>query len=279
MSYIPRVTQLDAGHLDDQLVELIKQQILDATRFLEPGLLQRLLPELELILRSWIFKYSVYDKKTTFGQQMLSLRYCEDNFSKSKLFWYFVYSVGLKYLKERAVYSFTDKTRLQNFIMSLETLYSICDVLNFLRFIKSGKYPTVRDYILGLKMSADKITREDLTDLAWTRELLWNNFIELIGTIISLMNIFGLKGHLQGLMKYAWWRKPATAITPLGPPVMTVNTVCGICSCNPVIPHVMGCSHVFCFYCITANKSADKDFPCPHCNYNGSEVTKFVVIS
>lgn len=108
---------------------------------------------------------------------MLSLKYKQDFFSRSKLFWYYGYTVGLKYVRERAIYSFTTNTKLQNFMNTLDTFQVFGDVLNFLRFIKNGKHPVLIDFILGLELSADKLTREDLSDLSWTRELLWHNSI------------------------------------------------------------------------------------------------------
>lgn len=143
----------------------------------QPQYIQPLLPELELLIRTWIFKYSVCDQKCTFGQQMLSLNYQSDNFSRSKLCWYYGYTIGLKYLRERAIYSFTSNTKVQNFVNKLETFQLIADILNFCRFIQTGKYPVLIDFILGLELSAEKLTREDLTDFSWTRELLWHNFI------------------------------------------------------------------------------------------------------
>lgn len=150
----------------------------------QPGILQPVLPELELLIRTWIFKYSVYNNKHTFGQQMLSLKYQGDNFSQSKLYWYYGYTVGLTYLKERSVYSFTSNRKIQDFIHKLETFQLIADILNLLRFIQIGKYPLLIDFVLGLELSAEKLTREDLTDFSWTRELLWHNFI--VSTYIIL---------------------------------------------------------------------------------------------
>lgn len=85
--------------------------------------------------------------------------------------------VGLRYLKDRALYSFTSNTSVQNVLHKLETFQLIGDIFNFLRFIQSGKSPLLIDFILGLEITADKLTREDLTDFSWTRELLWHNFI------------------------------------------------------------------------------------------------------
>ncbi|CAB3243304.1 unnamed protein product [Arctia plantaginis] len=217
ISYIPRVTQLDAVQLDNQVEELFKQLFFQATKFIKPRLLQPVLPELELLIRTWIFKYSVVNQKSTFGHQMLSLKYRPDNFVK------------------------------------------------------------IIDFMLGLHLTADNLTREDLTDFSWTRELLWHNFIELIGTTIALINIFGLKRKLSSLLKYVWWRKHVRSSVAGNKATMTINTVCACCGNNPVLPHTMGCSHIFCYYCLSANKIADQEFACPKCYYNGKEINKFVM--
>ncbi|XP_013187749.1 peroxisome biogenesis factor 2 [Amyelois transitella] len=278
INYIPRVTQLDAVHLDKQVEELFIQQIFQATKYLEPGILQAVLPELELLIRTWIFKFSFYNKKCTFGQEMLSLKYKPENISTSKMYWYYGYKIGLNYVKDRCLYSWTSNTRIQNVIHKMETFQLVGDILNFLRFIQSGKYPMLIDFILGLELTADKLTREDLTDFSWTRELLWHNFIELMGTAISLMNMIGLRSKLSTVLKYVWWRKHTKSSATSSQAVMTHSTVCACCSNKPVLPYTMGCSHIFCYYCLMANKTVDKDYACPKCYFNGKELNKFVMV-
>lgn len=271
------MTQLDATQLDIQVEELFKQLVFQATQFIEPRFLQPILPEIELLIRTWIFKYSIVNQQSTFGHQMLSLKYVPENFSKNKLYWYYAYTILFKYLRERAIYSYTSNTKVQNFVYKLETLQIVADILNFCRFIQTGKYPSVIDFILGLHLTAENLTREDLSDFSWTRELLWHNFIELIGTTIALINVFGLKKKLSNTLKYVWWRKHVKSMSTNDRAVMTINTVCACCSNKPVLPHTMGCSHVFCYYCLSANKTADQDFTCPKCYYNGKEIKKFVM--
>ncbi|XP_026485920.1 peroxisome biogenesis factor 2 [Vanessa tameamea] len=277
LTYIPRVTQLDSIQLDNELEELFKQLLFQATKYFEPGILQPILPEVELLIRTWIFKNSVYDKNCTFGQQMLSLKYKTENISKSKLYWYFLYCIALKYFRERAMYSFTSNTKIQNFLSKMETFQLVGDILNFLQFVNSGKHPALIDFILGLQLTADKLTREDLTDFSWTRELLWHNLIELIGTVLSLVNMFGLRQRMTKALKYMWWRNHTGPSATSSTANMTIHTTCACCSDKPILPHVMGCSHIFCYYCLMANKTADPDFACPKCYYNGKEVTKYIV--
>ncbi|XP_037874902.1 peroxisome biogenesis factor 2 [Bombyx mori] len=274
VNYIPRVTQLDAVSLDIQVEELIKELFLQATKFIEPRYIQPFLPEIELLIRTWIFKHSVYDKKYTFGQEILSVQYSTLNFTKSKLCWYYGYTIGLKYLKERGIFSLTSNTKVQNFIQNVEKIQLFSEVLNFLRFIQSGKHPLLIDFILGLELIGVNQTREDLTDFSWTRELLWHNLIELFGTGISLFNIIGLKQRLSKFLKYVWWNKPVHTFSQPGAPNMTLSTVCACCSNKPVLPHTMGCSHIFCYYCLVANKTMDQDYACPKCYHVGKNVAK-----
>ncbi|CAH0407834.1 unnamed protein product [Chilo suppressalis] len=277
LNYVPRVTQLDAIQLDNQVEELFKQLLNYSTKYLKPGFFEPFLPEIDLLLRTWIFKYTIYNKRSTFGQDILSLNYKRDNFSNSKVYWYFGYTIGLRYLKDRALFSLTSNVSVQNFLYKMEIFHVVGEILNFLRFIQSGKHPKLIDFLLGLDISAEKLTREDLTDFSWTRELLWNNFIELIGTAISLINVFGLKRKLNQAIKYGCWKRQNKIKNKVTEATMTAKTICASCKNKPVLPYTMGCCHIFCYYCLMANKTADQDYTCPKCNYNGNYIKRYLV--
>ncbi|RUS73556.1 hypothetical protein EGW08_018684, partial [Elysia chlorotica] len=42
---------------------------------------------------------------------------------------------------------------------------------------------------------------------------------------------------------------------------------CAVCDQWPVLPREIGCRHVFCYYCISANVAADPNFSCPQCEF------------
>ncbi|XP_047507089.1 peroxisome biogenesis factor 2 isoform X2 [Pieris napi] len=131
-----------------------------------------------------------------------------------------------------------------------------------------------------------RVTQLDSLQLDEELEELFKNLLfqatkyleELIGTSLSLVNMFGLRQKLSKILKYVWWRNYARPSNKTSQATMNVNTVCAVCSEKPTLPHVMGCSHIFCYYCLQANKMADTDFTCPKCYYNGKSVTKFVVV-
>ncbi|CAH0749582.1 unnamed protein product [Diatraea saccharalis] len=160
--------------------------------------------------------------------------------------------------------------RVQNLFYKIEMFQVVGDILNFLRFIQSGKHPMLIDFFLGLELTAEKLTREDLTDFSWTRELLWHNFIELIGTVMSLINMFGLKRKLMQMLKYAWWKPNTYSRGQMTTPVMLSQTDCTTCLNKPVLPHTMGCSHIFCYYCLMVIILESYYFPTADGNYFGN---------
>lgn len=129
------------------------------------------------MIRSIIFKYSVFKDGKTFGQQMLSLKYDDNYLSKKKLYWFFGYLVILKYVKDKLLMSYTSNANAQNFISVLEKFQIIGDFMNMIRFLKTGKKPMLIEYLLNLEMTSTIKISNRYTDFSWTRELLWHSFI------------------------------------------------------------------------------------------------------
>lgn len=73
---------------------------------------------------------------------------------------------------------------------------------------------------------------------------------ELIGTAISLINIFGLRRKLLNVLKYVSWSNQTRVKVASSNAIMTIHTECAFCSSSPVLPYTMGCSHIFCYYCL-----------------------------
>ena len=74
-AYFPRVTQLDAGLLDDELLHILRAQSGAMLNRVVPNLLQRLMPEVEAALRLAIFAFTVAAERPTPGQRLLGLRF------------------------------------------------------------------------------------------------------------------------------------------------------------------------------------------------------------
>ncbi|XP_077288583.1 peroxisomal biogenesis factor 2 isoform X2 [Arctopsyche grandis] len=248
-NYVPRVTQLDAQQLDEEVVEIFKAQLLETTKYLSPGLLTPITPELELLLRSIIFK--------------------------SKMYWLYGYTVVLKYMKDRLFISYTTNKRAQNFLIVLERFQVIGDFFNMIRFLQTGKKPTLIEYLLNLEIiSMIKISNQ-YTDLSWTRELLWHSFIELFGVAAPLLNTQFVRRLIKDRSFNIFSRKKTVFSSFVNSnPIMTKKTKCAECRDNPILPHYMGCEHVFCHFCLQSNKIANPKYRCPLCEYTGTTVMR-----
>ncbi|KAH7956210.1 hypothetical protein HPB52_007135 [Rhipicephalus sanguineus] len=93
------------------------------------------------------------------------------------------------------------------------------------------------------------------------RELLWHGFAEFIGFLLPLVNVYPAKNFVS---RHLLRRK----MRPTHPSERTRGDMaeCGICGSSPTQPHEIGCKHVFCYYCIASQVTADAKYSCPLCN-------------
>lgn len=72
---VHRVSQLDADLLDQELAELLVEPVRSALRTVRSSLEVAMEPELYLVLRLVLYKFSVYDRAATYGAMLQNLRY------------------------------------------------------------------------------------------------------------------------------------------------------------------------------------------------------------
>lgn len=91
---------------------------------------------------------------------------------------YFIFNVVMKYLKDVAAFRFTSQSKVQSVIEWSENLLVVGSLVNFFRFLHTGKQASVVDYLLGLdscSMYGNK--RRDIGYSHMTRELVWGGFM------------------------------------------------------------------------------------------------------
>uniref|UniRef100_T1J8W5 RING-type domain-containing protein n=1 Tax=Strigamia maritima TaxID=126957 RepID=T1J8W5_STRMM len=72
------------------------------------------------------------------------------------------------------------------------------------------------------------------------REILWHGFAEFLTVIIPLLNRRKIQMYINKCLPTSKGSISSDAQT------------CGICGETPCLPHVVGCKHVFCYFCIKA---------------------------
>lgn len=267
-----RISQLDAFELDDALEQLVWSQFTRCFRHFKPGLLTRVEPELKALLQLLVWRFTVYSGSATVGQMLLNLRYHNTliagqkyrSLSRKQKLWLALLAVGEKWLRERSHSLFLSHgahsglRRAHQAIAVISCASKLASLLNFMLFLQSGTFPTLTERMLGVRpvFVRDQSTRE--IDFLYTnRELLWHGFAEFLIFLLPLINVWKLKSRMSALF--------SVSDRPHQNPGSDGRSECGICAEWPVMPHSIGCSHVFCYYCIKSHTAADVFFTCPRC--------------
>nr|XP_023017995.1 peroxisome biogenesis factor 2 isoform X1 [Leptinotarsa decemlineata]XP_023017996.1 peroxisome biogenesis factor 2 isoform X2 [Leptinotarsa decemlineata]XP_023017997.1 peroxisome biogenesis factor 2 isoform X3 [Leptinotarsa decemlineata] len=255
-----RVTQMNAVYLDNEIFKALYQIFIDSTKNLPPGFIAPYEPELNLILRLSLMNNSILKSNSTFGQQLLSLKY--QNISTTQKLLY-VLGNCFEYVKTK-LEIWKPSHDINNIIFKIYTLLKLLDFINISIFLRSGEKPLLIERILGLtQVYATDNAQRQFESKYLARELLWNGFIELLVYVLPLVNYHKIKRNIRNLNPYHVKAKT----TVVDKRNMTMLSKCAHCGENPILPHHMGCSHIFCYVCLKGNQVADSKFECPVCEH------------
>ncbi|XP_055516947.1 peroxisome biogenesis factor 2-like [Leucoraja erinacea] len=137
---------------------------------------------------------------------------------------------------------------------------SLC-LLNFLIFLQRGIFTTFPERLLGIRAVFCRPQGVRQVGFEYmNRELLWHGFAEFLIFLLPLINTRKLKVVVSS------WFLPVGHLHHNDGTLSTHYKECAICGDWPTMPHIIGCKHVFCYYCIQSNYLSDADFTCPKCS-------------
>ncbi|XP_066138181.1 peroxisome biogenesis factor 2-like isoform X2 [Euwallacea fornicatus] len=218
--------------------------------------------EINLLIRLGLLKYSVFDKGSTFGQQLLNIKYQDISAFKKSL--YLIFS-SLEYVKCRCEL-WNPSHSINKIFLKWHILIKILDLINTAIFLRHGVKPLLIERVLGLNQiySSQKSART-FESKYLARELLWNGFIEILVYILPLINYYKLKRLIKDYNPFGG-RSVKNYVLPNRE--MNASTKCAHCGQRPILPHHMGCIHIFCYICLKGNQAADSKYECPICEYS-----------
>ncbi|GJD02875.1 pex2/pex12 amino terminal region [Colletotrichum higginsianum] len=182
-----RVGQVDAELLDDELLELLRGQVGDAVKYFAGGHLKDdWSAEILLALRAILFKLTVWDNDATYGAALQNLKYTDARTNGSALVppskWqkslYGLTTVLGKYgwekwenwlLEHDDGYSDDSNPRLQRMsriTSRITTLHAGAAFVSFLVFLLQGRYRTLLDRVLRMRLAPPTSQEVDLADMA-----------------------------------------------------------------------------------------------------------------
>lgn len=222
-----RVGQVDAELLDEELLELLKRQVGDALKYYGPHLRDEWSQEILLTLRAVIFKLSIWDNDASYGASLQNLRYTDArkhgasqaNPTKWQKVFYGLFTVVGRYgwekwegwlAEQEGGYSLpSDKVQLFSRLTTLaSTTHSIAAFLSFLVFLVNGRYRTLTDRLLRLRLASpvNQVNREVSFEYL-NRQLVWHAFTEFLLFLLPLVGISRWRKWLSRV-----WRKAKSAL-------------------------------------------------------------------
>lgn len=276
--YVPRVNQIDAIYLNEDINRIIRQSLLENLQAISPALFVRIQPEIDLLIQIAVWLGSVRKQSSSFGQQLLALAYDSEQLTGIRSNLHFILTVLPKYIKAIDEKRLSGRSEwIHRTIKWVENIVLVLSVLNFFRFLKSGRRPTLIDYLLGLDyVSLRSNQRRDIGYKYITRELFWGGFMEILGLVLPIINFRKIQRILKSKFSYTspgnnrnLHKTHETILVPK----MSINTTCTYCGERPTLPHHLFCGHIYCYYCLSANVLTDADFACSACGTNVRKIT------
>ncbi|KAL8949895.1 MAG: hypothetical protein Q9222_004033 [Ikaeria aurantiellina] len=204
-----RVGQVDAELLDDELLELLRGQVGDGLKYFGSHLRDDWSSEILLALRAVLFKLSMWDHDTSYGAALQNLRYSDarqpGHIPATPTHWqkacYGLCSVGGRYAWEKWEIWLTDqegtydspttRVRILSRLSSLaSTVHSVAALSSFLLFLLNGRYRTLLDRILRLRLTSpsNHLSRQVSFEYL-NRQLVWHAFTEFLLFLLPLVGI------------------------------------------------------------------------------------------
>ncbi|EEH11060.1 peroxin 2 [Histoplasma capsulatum G186AR] len=217
-----RVGQVDAELLDEELLALLKGQVGEGLKYFGNHIKEDWTHEIQFALRAILFKLSVWDHNASYGAALQNLKYTDSRKKSPTLSdptkWqkslYGLFTVGGRYAWDKWESWLIDQeggydeppsqVRLLSRVTNvISTTHSIAGFISFLVFLTNGRYRTLIDRILRMRLAppSTQVSREVSFEYL-NRQLVWHAFTEFLLFLLPLVGI----GRWRRWVSRAWRR-------------------------------------------------------------------------
>jgi peroxin-2 len=215
-----RVGQVDAELLDEELLTLLKGQVGEGLKYFGAHLQDDWSEEILLVLRATLFKLSVWDNNASYGATLQNLRYADarqpitlqSKPTRIQKALHGFFTVAGRYgwdkwenwlIEQEGGYTAPSPRiqQLSRLTSLVSTSHSIAAFTSFLVFLVNGRYRTLTDRILQLRLvsPSNQISREVSFEYL-NRQLVWHAFTEFLLFLLPLVGI----GRWRRWLARAW---------------------------------------------------------------------------
>ena len=216
-----RVGQVDAELLDEELLSLLRGQAGEGLKYFGAHLQDDWSQEILLLLRAILFKLSVWDNDASYGASLQNLRFADARKSGAvqarPTRWqkslYGALTILGRYgwdkwetwlVDQEGGYTppSEDVQKLSRLTAWFSTTHSIAAFASFLVFLVNGRYRTLTDRILRLRLvSPSNETSRQVSFEYLNRQLVWHAFTEFLLFLLPLVGISRWRRWLSGVWK------------------------------------------------------------------------------
>jgi peroxin-2 len=204
-----RVGQVDAELLDEELLELLKGQVGEALKYYGTQLHSEYGAEILLALRAILFKLTIWDHDASYGASLQGLRFTDARdtslsrpppkrwqkgvYGLITVFGRYGWVKWEDYLAEQEG-GYDEPSplvrRLSNLTARISTIHSIAALGSFLTFLYNGRYRTLLDRILRLRLVPTTAhTSREVSFEYLNRQLVWHAFTEFLLFLLPLVGV------------------------------------------------------------------------------------------
>jgi len=262
----PRINQLDALELDQEVLATFHSYLADTFKFFLKNPLDYVGPEVEALLRLVIWRATHWAKGTSVGQEALGISFLSP--SPRQMVGLALIQIGLRYLDQRQalVAALPGAPDLSPFFRWASHAASCVQLVNSLLFLCHGRHSSVSSRLLGLIPVANSNQPRTVAYSYMSRELLWHSFTELLIFLLPIISAAKFKSkirmQLSSLLPSKLRKRP--------PPT---SATCAACGSPPVLPCLPSCGHTLCYYCLSSHLHSQVTMACPSCEETISEDT------
>ena len=225
-----RVGQVDAELLDEELLNLLKNQAGEGFKLFGTHVKDDWNAEISSALRAVLWKLSIWDHGASYGASLQGLKYIDarrtDTTTQAEATgWqraaYGLLTVGGRYAWTRwedhlssQEHSYDEPSplikRLSRITTFLDTGHNVAAFISFLIFLYNGKYRTLTDRLLLMRLvpSSNKTSREVSFEFL-NRQLVWHAFTEFLLFLLPLVGI----SRWRRWVSRAWKKTKATIVS------------------------------------------------------------------
>lgn len=282
-----RVNQLDATLLDQELFNNLSKQTLSIFNKIAPIYKTQYSNEIDFVLRTLLFKLTVWDKNQSYGLFLQNLKFKNLNQVK-KLSYFTVFILGYYLSQKLQSFIYNDdedddesrnQSKFKRFILTvfrksyinLSKLYKILSFLNFIDFLITGNYQSLNLRLLNIKISIfsielAKLNKGNISFEFQNRQLIWNTFLEFILFILPIFQNSKFQSQFNKLLNFRNTQPPESSVLKYN---HLKEKQCAICfenNANKIHdylitnPYVTNCNHIYCYICILTKLENAKNF-------------------